>query len=95
MLRVRPPAGQVPLYGADGVLQAWVAADWVEAHCDHLRVVRTRRAHRVVRAYLRSDSDLTEWLEATMRRSNFGNAFVQHFESGAACWALRGVRGSR
>jgi hypothetical protein len=95
MLRVRPPQGQIPLYDASGMLVAWVAEAWCEAHADHLRVIRTRRAARIVRCYLREDGAFTEWLEATLRRSDFGNAFVQRFESGAACWALRGVRGSR
>ncbi|MEJ5370307.1 MAG: hypothetical protein WHT08_18505 [Bryobacteraceae bacterium] len=75
---------------------AWVAEAWCEAHADHLRVIRTRRARRIVRCYLRETDDvLTQWLEATLRRSNYGHGVLQQLPSGHLCWTLAGVRGSR
>lgn len=87
--------GEVPLYSDAGALIGWVAPDWAEANAAHLRLVRTRRAHAIARAYLRSDdSELVAWLERSGRRSNYGAAFLQHLD-GRVVWALRGVRGSR
>lgn len=87
---------QVPLYDASGRLLMRVAAEWAEANAGLLRLVRTRRARAVVRAYLRSDdSELVQWLEATGRRSGYGCAFEQQLPCGRRLWALRGVRGSR
>jgi hypothetical protein len=86
---------KVPLYDAGGRLLGWVSAAWAEEHAAHLRLVRTRRARAVVRAYLKSDdSPLLAWLERTGRRSNYGAGFLQHLD-GRVCWALRGVPGSR
>lgn len=85
----------IPLYDASGSLIGWVTPEWCEEHAAHLRLIRTRRARAVVRAYLREDdSELIQWLERTGRRSDYGAAFVQHLD-GRVCWALRGVRGSR
>ncbi|MCS7041996.1 MAG: hypothetical protein NZR01_04315, partial [Bryobacteraceae bacterium] len=87
--------GHIPLYDTGGHLLAWVASEWCEAHAAHLRLVRTRRARAVVRAYLRADdAPLLAWLEASGRHSNFGEAFLQPLDGGR-CWALRGVVGSR
>lgn len=86
----------IPLYDAGGRLLAWVRADWCEAHAAHLRLVRTRRARAIARAYLRSDDgELVAWLERTGGCSNYGAGFLQHLDCGARAWALRGVRGSR
>lgn len=85
----------IPLYDAGGRLLAWVEPDWAEANAGNLRLVRTRRARAVVRAYLRADDGaLVQWLERTGRRSNYGAAFLQHLD-GRVCWALRGTPGSR
>jgi len=86
--------GEVPLYSDAGALIGWVAPEWAEAHAAHLRIVRSRRARAVVRAYLREDDGaLVAWLEQSGRRSNYGAAFLQHLD-GRVVWALRGVRGS-
>lgn len=85
----------IPLYSSAGGLLAWVEPAWAEAHAPHLRLVRTRRARAIVRAYLRSDdSDLVQWLERTGRRSSYGQGFLQHLD-GRVVWALKGVPGSR
>jgi hypothetical protein len=85
----------IPLYSAAGGLLGWVAPEWCEEHAAHLRLVRTRRARAVVRAYLKPDSPMTGWLEATARRSSYGAAFQQALPCGRRTWALKGTPGSR
>ncbi len=90
----------IPVYWPDGTLARWASEAWVEEHAGNLRVVRTRRAQRAVRAYLRGDDDgataeLLAWLAATGRRSDYGEAFRQRLDNGRRCWALRGTPGSR
>lgn len=86
---------QVPLYSEAGALLGWVAPEWAEAHAGHLRLVRTRRAQAIARAYLKPDSPMVAWLERTGGRSSYRVGFLQHLDCGARTWALRGVRGSR
>lgn len=83
----------IPLYDAGGSLLMWVAADFLDRHRCHLRIVINRRGHPT-RAYLKPDSPMVEWLEATARRSSFGTGFQQHLPCGRT-WALRGTAGSR
>ena len=86
---------RIPLYDAAGHLLMYVPAEWAEENAGLLRLVRTRRARAVVRAYLRSDdSELVQWLEASGRRSGYGCAFEQKLPCGRRIWALRGTLGS-
>jgi hypothetical protein len=88
-------AGEVPVYSPDARLLFHAAPGWVEENAGHLRIVRTRRAKAIARAYLRSDDgELIQWLERTGRRSNYGAGFLQHLD-GRVCWALKGTPGSR
>jgi len=85
---------EVPVYSPAGKLLTFVPPEWCERHAPHLRLVRSKRG-ALKRAMLRcDDGDLTAFLEATGRRSNFGAAFEQHLPCGRVVWALKGVRGS-
>lgn len=88
--------GQAALYDASGRLLGWASNEWLERNAGHLRLVRSRRAHRIMRAYLRQDDGaLVEWLGQTGRRSSYGCAFEQKLPCGRRTWALRGTPGAQ